>query len=133
MPKGKGLFTMTQKILAYFKSEDGAEKAAARLRKVNVSNVLVDKIPDEGSSGRLVLLPALNSGNSGYAAPGNPAAVGGGVDKLKEMITSDEKKDFSHVLEFEVDKNNVDEAMNELRQTEEAYIDENVVDGNSED
>ncbi|SES33763.1 hypothetical protein [Salipaludibacillus aurantiacus] len=124
---------MTQKIQAYFKSEDGAEKAAARLRKVNVSNVLVDKIPDEGSPDRLVLVPALNSGTTGSAAPGNPAAVGGGVDKLKDMITRDENKDFSHILEFEVDKNNVDEAMDELRQTEEAYIDENVLDGNSKD
>lgn len=119
---------MAHKFLAYFKSENDAETTSAHLQKMNVSNVLVDRIP-EGAKG-ILLLPAANlgTGATGMGAAGAPGLVGkvGRIGSLKDLWKSESEKSdtFSHILEFEVEEEDHEEALKVLRDSD-AYIDEN--------
>ncbi|PYZ93871.1 hypothetical protein CR194_12090 [Salipaludibacillus keqinensis] len=120
---------MTKRIQAFFKNENDAERASAKLAKVNTTNQIIDKVPEQESNGRLVLIPAIHSGTGAGTAAGSTAAVGGSVDRLKSLVFKDNREQFTHILEFEVAEANIEEALQELRQTE-AYIDEELLKDN---
>ncbi|RKL66831.1 hypothetical protein CR203_13435 [Salipaludibacillus neizhouensis] len=118
---------MSHKIQAYFKTENDAEAASAKLQKVNVSNVLIDKIP-EGSKG-VMLLPITNLGvgGSGMGTAAGPPGMLARLTNLKDVGKSDREKSdaFSHLLDFEVTDEDFEEALDVLSESD-AYLDESV-------
>ncbi|PPA71988.1 hypothetical protein [Jeotgalibacillus proteolyticus] len=106
---------MDHHIQAYFKSENDAESAAVKLKKINTRDELIDSIP--GGGREVFVVPAFNFTSGATASsPGMiPAALG------KTNRNSSEK--FTHILEFKISSEELSEALDILGTTE-AHIDE---------
>ncbi|MCR6095368.1 hypothetical protein HXA31_11870 [Salipaludibacillus agaradhaerens] len=111
---------MSQKIQAYFKTENDAENAVAQLQKLNASNVIVDELPEGGSS--LILFPVANLGTTG-SGMGNFGAPGffGSKEEIKSM-GSNKSETFTHIVEFNISEDESKEAFATLKEAD-AYID----------
>ncbi|MDL4840997.1 hypothetical protein [Aquibacillus rhizosphaerae] len=92
---------MFKSIQAYFKSENDAESVHAKLNTLNIKNVFVDKVPD-GTDFRMVF-PLINNGNGA----GRTIGAGGiGIN----LADSSSDNNRTHVLEFEVEDKDVQDA-----------------------
>jgi hypothetical protein len=111
---------MSQKIQAYFKTENDAEKAVAHLQKLNTSNVIVDELPEGGRS--LILFPVANLGATG-SGMGNFGAPGffANKEEIKNM-GKNKNETFTHIVEFNVSEEVSEEAFVMLKNAD-AYID----------
>ncbi|UTR15754.1 hypothetical protein MM221_03970 [Salipaludibacillus sp. LMS25] len=111
---------MSQKIQAYFKTENDAEKAVAHLQKMSISNVVVDELPEDRN--KLILFPVANLGSTG-SGMGNFGAPGflGSVEEMGNM-GSNKSETFTHIVEVTVSKEEFKEAFNKLKEAN-AYID----------
>ena len=85
------------KILAYYRTEDDAESAKAKLETLEVHNLTVEKIPDDSNEF---------------------------VDVIRDIFTDDDRYEDEHapqVLRFEVTNDDVAEA-NRIVKESEGYI-----------
>ncbi|MFA9560457.1 hypothetical protein ACERII_24460 [Evansella sp. AB-rgal1] len=110
---------MDLKMIAYFRTENDAESAAASLQKLNVTDVLVDEVPSDNKRG-LVLIPAVNTGNTatGNHGPTNLVAPGYLKDESTEDSMDTMDPHITHVLEFHIPEEEIDSALKELRQAD---------------
>lgn len=115
---------MTKTIKAFFKNENDAEAALAKVQKLKVLNAYIDTVPDE--EGSTFVFPINNLGTGGSSMVGTPMVS----NKINTLENDDDKEasinNFSHMLEFEVKEDHVKEAIQELRDTE-AYFDKQVL------
>ncbi|UTR10513.1 hypothetical protein MM300_22030 [Evansella sp. LMS18] len=107
---------MAEHMHAYFRSENDAESALAKLQKLKVENIFVDSIPDDTDRGIFIPAAATNVGGGSGTS---------GVPGYLEGITHDDENTFTHMLEFEVDEEDAEEAF-ELLKKEDAYVDESL-------
>lgn len=106
---------MLQHVQVYFESENDAESAVVKLKKVAISDARVDSIPDGDRN--LFVIPALNfSGGTGSSA---------GVIANPNQNQGD-PKDFTHVLEFYVAPENIPEML-EVLGTTNGHLDKELV------
>lgn len=111
---------MVYRIHAYFKSENDAEAAKAKIQTLHVSHVLVDSIPEK--KGMSFILPPLNYSTADSLAPARAPAKAYMLLNVKEQ---DSRLNLTHVLEFQVSEKHLDNALEQLR-TNNAYIDVNI-------
>ncbi|MFG6149681.1 hypothetical protein [Halobacillus sp. B23F22_1] len=98
---------MKKHIEAFFKTENDAESAKASLQKLSISNPFMEPIPEES---RLTgVVPVLNQGTT--------AGVAGFKDFIKpnknttDEDTPPETDHLTHLLQFDVDKDDYNEAL----------------------
>ncbi|WP_035187274.1 hypothetical protein [Alteribacter aurantiacus] len=106
-----------KKLQAYYRTQNDAESASISLKQLEVSNVMVDEIP-EASRKELVLVPAANIGSSGTAGTGVPPVTAGN----KGLLNKNDKSSFEYILEFDVSESDYEQAVAKLKETD-AHID----------
>ena len=109
---------MAQHLQAYFKSENDAEAAHARLQKLKVSKIYVDTIPEEVDMSFIVPVGSIGSGNT------HTTGAPGFASEVYSDITEENSR-FSHILEFVVEEEDKEEALEQLKE-EDAYIDKSL-------
>ncbi|WP_042221281.1 hypothetical protein [Oceanobacillus manasiensis] len=102
---------MTKNFVAYFKSENDAEAAKAKLEKLRVSNLLVDEVP-EGEK-RKAFIPIVGMGTPGTMSTGAGAM---GIINTSED-SRDEHGEVTHLLEGKVEQEDYDEAISLLSES----------------
>ncbi|MFA9560247.1 hypothetical protein ACERII_23295 [Evansella sp. AB-rgal1] len=111
---------MVYRIHAYFKSENDAEAAKATIQQLHVSHVLVDSIPEKKE--KSFILPPLNYSTADSLAPARAPAK---AYMLLNVNKDDSRLSLTHVLEFQVEEDDLDKALEQLR-SNKAYIDVNI-------
>lgn len=120
---------MTKKIQAFFRNENDAEAALAKLQKLKVSNAFIDAMPDGDTT--MTVIPINNLASGGASMNSGPLTTSPPISarKIKETFERKDKttrSDFSHLLEFEVSEEEAEKAIQELCDTD-AHIDEAIV------
>ncbi|MFC3041205.1 hypothetical protein ACFOGI_13230 [Virgibacillus xinjiangensis] len=93
-------------IQAYFKSENDAEAAKADLQRLKTERVMVDSIPEDQKDASLI--PINNPG----AGAGTVGVVGSGEAGIS---TEEREKEFTHIVEGEVEEREYEQALNILK------------------
>ncbi|TDL34977.1 hypothetical protein E2R51_04445 [Jeotgalibacillus sp. S-D1] len=96
---------MLQHVQTYFQSENDAESAVVKLKKIPISDARVDPIPDGDLN--LLVVPALSFS-------GNTTPTAGVVTNADLTQSQSSSGDFTHVLEFYVAPENIPETMKVL-------------------
>ncbi|MBU9721008.1 MULTISPECIES: hypothetical protein [Bacillaceae] len=102
------------KLQAYFKNENDAFSTSVRLKKLRVSNDRIDEIP-EGKDYTLFIPSSHYQPLSGSMKPIIPS-------KLPDLSMEESQVELTHLLEFEVEEEDLEKAFLIL-QEEEAYVD----------
>lgn len=109
------MFSMTKNIRAYFKSENDAESAQAKLQKLRVSNVFIDEFPEDEHESEFVPILPLGTAGTGTGVTGAGIA-GGGADAVSMSsgsLLEDDRNDnhVTHLLEGQVEDEDYKEAL----------------------
>ncbi|MBM7572625.1 hypothetical protein [Aquibacillus albus] len=117
---------MATHILAYFKNENDAEAVHADLHRLHVNNVVVDEMPEDAEPEMIVPIAAVNTGSGGAAVTNNGffAAAYGQLDL--DDIGDDAEDRRKHLLEFDVEDEDVDAAI-EILKKHDGYIDKSLL------
>ena len=110
---------MAEHLSAYFKSENDADAALARLQKLKVSKAYVDNIPEDHDLD--IIMPIGNIGGEYSNITGGSAIAG----QFFSNAIGD-KTEFTHLLEFEVEDEDVAKALQQLREAN-AHMDESTI------
>ncbi|WP_077624568.1 hypothetical protein [Sediminibacillus massiliensis] len=110
---------MAEHVEAYYKSENDAESARAKLNTLNTNQILIEEIPD-GTDTKL-LVPFMGSGDmAASTTTGVPPVAPTQMDNKKKEA---DPKSLTHLIHFEVEEEDYEKALNVLRETG-SYIDE---------
>lgn len=93
----------------YFKSENDAEAARSELGAFRVSDITIEKIPEEKGSNK----PFIPLAPGFYGPTGLEAAP----LKNKDKIQGERKETVTHLLRFSIDESEYDQAMSVLEKT----------------
>lgn len=94
---------MSRKILAYFDSENNAESARSALQVLRVNNIIVDQLPDTDE--KISYVPLIPIGQSWGAI---------GTIGLRNHDAEGSEGQVTHLLEAQVEEEDLDEAMQRL-------------------
>ncbi|WP_147804490.1 hypothetical protein [Alkalicoccus halolimnae] len=108
---------MSKRIEVFYNSENGAQDAATSIQKYKVTEVRVEKIP-ENEERDTVLIPA---GNIGAAQSGHPGMFAS-LKELKDTLTKDGKASPDYILQFFVEEEDKKPVLEEIKKTD-GYID----------
>ncbi|AOM83784.1 hypothetical protein [Salisediminibacterium beveridgei] len=113
-----------KKILAYFKSENDAEKAAAGLRTLNTEAVYVERIPEKNDG--MMFVPVRAQGRPDVSVGAIPDPENHPLKRgLKGLADGQKEPGMNYVLEFSVAENQLNEALEKLAEAD-AYLDEDM-------
>ncbi|CDO04518.1 hypothetical protein BN988_03078 [Oceanobacillus picturae] len=104
---------MTKSFVAYFKSENDAETAKAKLEKLRVSNVLVDELPETKKHN--AYFPIVGMGTPGTMSTGT-GVMGLGVADVSDN-NREEHGQITHLLEGKVEEEDYDQAISILAES----------------
>ncbi|CAM3840451.1 hypothetical protein [Alkalicoccus chagannorensis] len=113
---------MSRHIQVYVPTENDAENLATSLKKYSVSNVTVERIPDQDLSSDFVIVPAASIGNVGAGHQGHPSMFAS-LHSLKEQMTADNQPSPDYVVGFSVEEDQRSDVMQEIKQVDNAYLD----------
>ncbi|WP_404455978.1 hypothetical protein [Oceanobacillus kapialis] len=104
---------MSKSFVAYFKSENDAETAKAKLEKLRVSDMLVDELPNGDK--RATYFPIVGIGTPGSMSTGSGAMGIGMADVTDDHDEKSQK--LTHLLEGKVEQEDYVEAISILAES----------------
>lgn len=107
---------MAQNITAYFKNENDVESVHALLQKLQVSDIVVDKVPQDEHviSGPFAPFNNINSGDT--LNPGRAFFPIQDFDNTYAFSNSDNEEPRSYMLEFQVADEQYEQAIAMLKE-----------------
>lgn len=113
-----------KKLLAYFKTENDAENAAASLRALNTESVFVERIQKDKDTMHFVPAHSLGRPDVSIGVTSDER-----VNPLKEgfkgLVKGSTEPEIQYLLEFSVDEDQLNEALDKLADAN-AYLDEDM-------
>lgn len=99
-------------VEVYFKNENDAESARAKIEKYNVRHVSIEKVPEGNDSQSFTpfLSPSWGSGGAGFPLRKQ--------DPEENEANQADPKYMSHLLRFEVEENEYEDAIAVLKDYE---------------
>lgn len=109
---------MAENLEAYFKSENDAEAASAKIKTLNTSNVLVEEVP--GDMDEKLFVPFHSSGDMATSTVSGVTPIAPEPMEKEEDRGASEK--LTHMLHFQVDEKDYEQAVEILKKSG-SYID----------